>query len=237
MSKILYLLAVEPLWNRQFSPYFMLPLLSKRNWKFVQMNDHALLTKMAAILNRCWRPFKSFSRTKKVLRLSWYRWLCIAPDMALPPHSLSSPLMKSLSSCFYTLPHHNGGVFWFLIGRLCVCLSVICLLIHLYFPFQMITSVNVNGFSPNLVCALIFMEIQYGIAHDNGQILTIFDRVSAGHMSVFLFPDNNLNKYQWIFNKLGMCIDIVKVWFRIANRQISSIFDSYLPATCHFTFF
>ena len=28
-----------------------------------------------------------------------------------------------------------------------------------------------------------------------------------------------------------MCIDIVKIWFGIADGQISSIFDSYLPAT------
>ena len=27
------------------------------------------------------------------------------------------------------------------------------------------------------------------------------------------------------FNKLGMCIDIVEIWFGIANRQFSSIFD------------
>ena len=29
-----------------------------------------------------------------------------------------------------------------------------------------------------------------------------------------------------------MCIDIVKVWFEIANGQIPSFFDSCLPATC-----
>ena len=46
---------------------------------------------------------------------------------------------------------------------------------------------------------------------------------------VFLFPDDNLSKYQWIFTKLGMCTDIVKVWFGIANGQSTSFFDkSYL---------
>ena len=44
----------------------------------------------------------------------------------------------------------------------------------------------------------------------------------------FSFPDDNLNKDQRIFTKLGMCIDIVEIWFGIANGQISS---SYLPAT------
>ena len=41
----------------------------------------------------------------------------------------------------------------------------------------------------------------------------------------------NLSKHQWIFTKLGICIDIVKIWFGIANGQILSILDSYLPAT------
>ena len=38
------------------------------------------------------------------------------------------------------------------------------------------------------------------------------------------FPDDNLSKNQWIFTKLGMCIDIVEIWFGIANGQISSNF-------------
>ena len=45
-------------------------------------------------------------------------------------------------------------------------------------------------------------------------------------LSAFLFPGYNLSKYQWIFTKLGSCIDRVEVWFGIANGQISSIFDS-----------
>ena len=40
----------------------------------------------------------------------------------------------------------------------------------------------------------------------------------------FLFPDDNFSKHQWIFTKLGMCIDIVDIWFGIANGQISSNF-------------
>ena len=40
----------------------------------------------------------------------------------------------------------------------------------------------------------------------------------------FLFPDDNLSKHQWIFTKLGMCIDNVKIWFGIANGQILSNF-------------
>ena len=37
-----------------------------------------------------------------------------------------------------------------------------------------------------------------------------------------LFPDDNLSKHQWIFTKLGMCIDIMEIWFGISNGQISS---------------
>ena len=48
---------------------------------------------------------------------------------------------------------------------------------------------------------------------------------SVIHPSVhFLFPDDNLSKHKWIFTKLGMCIDIVEIWFGIANGQFSSIF-------------
>ena len=48
----------------------------------------------------------------------------------------------------------------------------------------------------------------------------------------FSFPDDNLSKRQWIFTKLSMCIDVVEIWFWIANGQISSIFGhNYLPET------
>ena len=47
-------------------------------------------------------------------------------------------------------------------------------------------------------------------------------------MPVFSFPDNNFSNYQWIFAKLGMCIDIVEIYFGIANGQISLIFDGVI---------
>ena len=50
----------------------------------------------------------------------------------------------------------------------------------------------------------------------------------------FSFPDDNLSKHQWIFTKLGMCIDIAEIWFGIANGQISSIFDRVIcPRHAH----
>ena len=33
------------------------------------------------------------------------------------------------------------------------------------------------------------------------------------------------DKHKWIFNKFGICIDIVEIWFGIAHRKISSTFD------------
>ena len=45
------------------------------------------------------------------------------------------------------------------------------------------------------------------------------------------FPDDNLSKHQWIFTRLGMCIDIGEIWFGIANGQISSNVDRDLPET------
>ena len=37
------------------------------------------------------------------------------------------------------------------------------------------------------------------------------------------FSDDNLSKYQWIFTKLSMAIDIVEIWIGIGNGQISSV--------------
>ena len=58
------------------------------------------------------------------------------------------------------------------------------------------------------------------------------------HPSVFLFMADNLSKCQWIFTKLDMCIDIVKIWFGITNGKILSIFDRVnLPTTCPYFHF
>ena len=35
--------------------------------------------------------------------------------------------------------------------------------------------------------------------------------LSARDTPIFSFPDDNLSKYQWIFTKLGMWIDIVEI--------------------------
>ena len=52
---------------------------------------------------------------------------------------------------------------------------------------------------------------------------------SYAHLSIhILFPDDNFCKHQWIFTKLGMCIDIVEIWFGIANGQFPLNFEGVI---------
>ena len=51
----------------------------------------------------------------------------------------------------------------------------------------------------------------------------LFKELSAHDMSIILLPDDNLSKYQWIFTKLAMCINIAQICFGKANGQIKSI--------------
>ena len=61
-----------------------------------------------------------------------------------------------------------------------------------------------------------------------GECRQFLTELSAHDTSDFSFPDDNLSKCQWIFTKLGMCIDSIDIWFGIANRQILSIFDKVI---------
>ena len=45
----------------------------------------------------------------------------------------------------------------------------------------------------------------------------------AVRVSIFSFSDDNLSKHKWIFTKLYMCFDIVKIWVGIAYEKILSI--------------
>ena len=58
------------------------------------------------------------------------------------------------------------------------------------------------------------MEIWLGIAYSNFRQFLM--ELSAQDTSIFLLPDANLSKCQWIFTKLDICIDIVDIWFGIA---------------------
>ena len=91
-----------------------------------------------------------------------------------------------------------------------------------YFHFWMITLVNINRFSLNLVCALILWRSAFGLLMGK---FCPFLTVICPHTSVFYFPDNNLSKSQWIFTKFNKCIDFVEICFGNSHWQISSIFD------------
>ena len=83
---------------------------------------------------------------------------------------------------------------------------------------------SVNGFLPNLVCALILWRSGLGLLMDKfRQFLT---ELPAHGISLFSFKDNNLSKSQRIFTKPN--IDIVESWCGIAIGYISSIFDSVI---------
>ena len=85
-----------------------------------------------------------------------------------------------------------------------------------------------HGLSPNSVCALILWGSGLGLLMGKYHQ---FWQLSARGRSIFSFPGDNFSKYQWLFTKLGVCINIVEICFGVADRQISSIFDSYLPGT------
>ena len=97
---------------------------------------------------------------------------------------------------------------------------------HPYFHFWMITSVNINGFSPNLVCALILWRSALRLLMV--EFRPFLTELSAHNTSIFYFRDNNLNNSQWIFAKFDMCFDIVEICFGCARWLLSSIFDSII---------
>ena len=51
-----------------------------------------------------------------------------------------------------------------------------------------------------------------------GKFYKCLTELSAQDTPIFWFLDDTLSKHQWSFTKLGMCIDIVKIWFGIANK-------------------
>ena len=60
------------------------------------------------------------------------------------------------------------------------------------------------------------VEIWLGISN-LGEFSQILTELSARDTPIFSFPDDNLSKRQWIFTKLGMCIDIMEIWIGIAS--------------------
>ena len=83
----------------------------------------------------------------------------------------------------------------------------------------------------------MYTQFFYNLPHDRGGGVDYgftLDIVSVSPSVCISFPIDNLSKHQCIFTKLGMCIDIVEIWFCIANGQISSNFDRVIcPRHAH----
>ena len=86
----------------------------------------------------------------------------------------------------------------------------------------------------------------YTLPHDSGEVLWYHVSCQCVRPSVcrtffcpyFLSGGDNLKKCQWSFTKLGVCIDIVEIWFGIVNGKISSIFERVIcPLQVSFFFF
>ena len=98
-----------------------------------------------------------------------------------------------------------------------------------YFRFRMITWLNIIWFLPNLVCAWILYRSGLGLLMD--KFHQIFMELFARDTPIFSYLDDNLSKCQGIITKLGTCIDMKEILVGIANGQLWSMFDSYLPST------
>ena len=57
--------------------------------------------------------------------------------------------------------------------------------------------------------------------YDTKLVIRLSVCLSVCRTSILLFQDDNLDTFPWVFTKLGMCIDIVDFWFRVAIGQIS----------------
>ena len=116
-----------------------------------------------------------------------------------------------------TTPHDSGGVLWFHVGHL--LRQSICLPYIFSFPGGQKLG-YVSGVSRNLIYALTLRRASLGLIV--GKLSPIFDSVIISptwHTSVFSFPHDNLNKYQEMFTKRGICIDNAEIWFGIDNGQ------------------
>ena len=62
-----------------------------------------------------------------------------------------------------------------------------------------------------------------------GLLMGKFHQILTDYLPIFFFIlGQNLSKSQGILTKLGMCIDMKEIWFRIANGQVSLMFDSVI---------
>ena len=77
--------------------------------------------------------------------------------------------------------------------------------------FRSLTWTASDGFYSNFAYTCISGVSGLGLLM--GKFCQFLAEVFACCPFVFLFPEDNLYKYQWIFTKLGKCSDIVVIWF------------------------
>ena len=121
---------------------------------------------------------------------------------------------KSLVTCFIpllALADNNAS-----------CLKRTCIGFSLFIPRRTIVA-GYYGFT---------LDVHVSVTHEGAVMDCIpSERTPSVRQSVvrpsvrISFPDDNLSKHQWIFTKLGMCIDVVETRFGIAYGQNSSMFD------------
>ena len=99
----------------------------------------------------------------------------------------------------YILSHDSGRILQFHIGRPCARTSsvVLSICLLLFFCFQKITWVNINGFTPNLVCALILWRS--GLEMLIGKFRQFLTQLSAHNTNVS-GVDICLHPEQWAYN-------------------------------------
>ena len=108
----------------------------------------------------------------------------------------------SMNWTFYTPPHDSGGVLWLHVGHPCVCPSVresyVRPSARFFFRFRIIL-VHINGFSPNLVCALMLWRSGLGLLMGGCRQISIM----VGYYSLtFLFTIKTLNHSLGLFSRL-----------------------------------
>ena len=159
---------------------------------------------------------------------------------------------------FYTPPHHSGRVLWYVYHMVrvphwsSVRPSAVRLSNRSYFRFRAITWVNVIGFSPNLVCALMLWrsgsscsKLTMSLVND----LLKFTSIDTQICWNFLLKKSECKSYSHFFSKntririlyiesaktvnemtLNELVKLTTLWttgpwFRISNRQLLSICD------------
>ena len=102
----------------------------------------------------------------------------------------------------FFFPDDNFSKWQWIFTKLGVCIDIVEILFGIAIE---ITWVNSNGFSPNLMCALMLWRSGFGLLiHRFRQFLTV---ICPRHAHIFV-SRQELSKYQWIFTELGTCFDI-----------------------------